>query len=291
MTTARLSEWQWREELVRFGRMLYDKGYIGSVEGNLSVRLAPDRILITPSGLNKGFMRPEQMVIVDPDGRSVGGYAARGGLRPTSELPMHLEAYRQRDDISAVIHAHPPQAVTLTIAGIPIADCLIPEVIVLLGTIPTTPYATPSSDENARAIRSVIPYHDAVMLERHGSLTVGRDLWEAFNRLETIERSAAIGLALAQLGVHNPLPPAEIDKLLAQRQRLGLARPGESERFCTLCGVCHDGGAHGETVTWLQQTGQRAPGAAVSGNVTAGVDGAHVRELVAAAVRRTLGSS
>jgi L-fuculose-phosphate aldolase len=280
----RKTEQQWREEIVEFGRKMYQKGYIGSVEGNLSVRLAANRILITPSGLNKGFMRADQMVVVDLDGRQIGSYGAGRQLKPTSELPMHLEAYRRRDDISAVIHAHPPRAVTLSIAGIPIADCLIPEVIVLLGTIPTTPYATPSSAENAVAIRSVIGWHDAIMLERHGSLTVGRDLWEAFNRLETLERSADIGLSLAQMGVQNRLPAHEIDKLLAQRRRLGLARPGEAERFCDLCGVCHTGGDHAHTVRFRSHS----PAVPPSRSDAARAD--ELRHSVNLAIERTLGN-
>jgi L-fuculose-phosphate aldolase len=242
------TERQLREEIVRIGRIMYEKGYISSVEGNLSIRIAPDRILITPSGLHKGFLEPDHILVVDADGKRVGGYGQGRHFRPTSELPMHLEAYKQRPDISAIVHAHPKNAIVLSIAGIPIADCLIPEVIVLLGLIPTAPYSTPSSDENAFAIRTLIRNHDAVMLARHGSLTVGNDLMEAFIRLETLENSAEIGLKLAQLGVHNPLPSAEIRKLLEQRQHLGLARPGESLEFCETCGVCHVDGDHPQTL-------------------------------------------
>jgi L-fuculose-phosphate aldolase len=268
------TEQQLREQMVRIGRIMYQKGYISSVEGNLSIRVAPNRILITPSGLHKGFLDPEQVLVVDATGERVGRYGASRGLRPTSELPMHLEAYRQRPDISAIVHAHPKNAIVLSIAGIPIADCLIPEVIVLLGLIPTAPYTTPSSDENAFAIRTLIRNHDAVMLARHGSLTVGDDLMQAFIRLETLENSAEIGLKLAQMGVHNPLPPDEIRKLLAQRERLGLARPGESLEFCETCGVCHLAGTHPPLL-------QRAPA----------LDTATIRSLVSAAVSGALGQA
>ncbi len=240
-----LHEQQQREEIVRIGRLMYEKGFISATEGNLSVRLGPDRILITPSGVHKGFLEPEQLLIVDAAGRPVGGYGpAVRQRKPTSELPMHLEAYRQRPDIRAVIHAHPPNAITLSIAGIPISACLIPEVVVLLGLIPTTPYATPSSDENAFVIRCLIRQHDALVLYRHGTLTVGHTLWQAFMHQETVEQSARIGLQLAQLGVHNPLSVAEMRKLLALRRQMGLMRPGESEEFCEHCGVCHEGEEH-----------------------------------------------
>ncbi len=258
-----------RDEIVRIGRLMYEKGFISSSEGNLSARLAADRFLITPSGLHKGFLEPDHLLVVDGTGRVSGAYPRR--LTPTSELPMHLEAYRQRPDISAVIHAHPTNAIVLSIAGIPIADCLIPEVVVLLGTIPTTPYATPSSAENALAIRTLILQHDAIVLQRHGALSVGDTLWQAFMRLEMLEQSARIGLQLAQLGVHNPLSVADMQKLLALRRQMGLLRPGESERFCDLCGVCHDGPAHPATL-------RRARGGAATDG--AGVDAEAVRQLV-----------
>lgn len=238
-------EQQQREEIVRIGRLMYDKGFISATEGNLSVRLGPERILITPSGVHKGFLEADQLLVVGADGRPVGSYGPAGRQRkPTSELPMHLEAYRQRPDIRAVVHAHPPHAIALSIAGIPISDCLIPEVVVLLGVIPTTPYATPSSDENAFVIRRLIRCHDALVLYRHGTLTVGESLWQAFMRLETVEQSARIGVQLAQLGVRNPLSAAEMRKLLALRQQMGLMRPGEAETFCEQCGVCHEGEEH-----------------------------------------------
>lgn len=269
-----------REEIVRIGRLMYDKGFIAASEGNLSARLGPDRFLITPSGLHKGFLEPDQLLVVDSAGRASAHYnpLARR-LQPTSELPMHLEAYRQRPDIAAVIHAHPTHAIILSIAGIPIADCLIPEVVVLLGIIPTAPYATPSSDENARAIRTLIRQHDALVLQRHGTLTVGGTLWQAFMKLETVEQSARIGVQLAQLGVRNPLSPDDMRKLLALRREMGLLRPGESERFCVLCGVCHDEAEH--------PTLLRAGVNAQAGG-DPGLDVEAVRAIVARTVRQWL---
>lgn len=269
-----------REEIVRLGRLMYDKGFISASEGNLSARLGPDRFLITPSGLHKGFLEPEQLLVVDSAGRVSAHYSPLARrLKPTSELPMHLEAYRQRPDIGAVIHAHPAHAIILSIAGIPIADCLIPEVVVLLGIIPTTPYATPSSDENARAIRTLIRQHDALVLQRHGTLTVGDTLWQAFMKLETVEQSARIGVQLAQLGVRNPLSPTDMRKLLALRREMGLMRPGESEHFCEVCGVCHDETEHPALL--------RA-GATAQTTDAAGVDVEAVRALVARTVRQWL---
>jgi L-fuculose-phosphate aldolase len=246
---VRRNEQQLRQEIVRVGRLMYDKGFISSSEGNLSSRLAPGRILITPAGLHKGFLEVDQLLVVDPGGRRLGpATAANRHLKPTSELPMHLEAYRLRGDIGAVVHAHPPITIALSVAGIPLADCLIPEVIVMLGLIPTSAYATPSSDENVRAIHDLIVNHDALVLQRHGSLTVGQDPMEAFMRLEVVEQNARISFMLAQLGVHHPLPAEEVRKLLRMRREMGLSRPGESDEFCEVCGVCHTGNDHAPTL-------------------------------------------
>jgi L-fuculose-phosphate aldolase len=229
-----------RAEIVRIGRLMYDKGFVVATDGNLSVRLGPERILCTPSGLCKGFMQPEQLIVVDAEGRRAGSSTpANRNLQPTSEMAMHLQVYRRRPDVMAVLHAHPPLTVALSIAGVSLAQCMVPEVIVTLGLIPTTCYATPSSQENAEAIRELIAGHDALVLQRHGTLTVGRDPFEAYLKLETVERCAQIALCLHQLGGHGqPLPPAEVSKLLATREALGYSRPGDAEEFCRQCGVC-----------------------------------------------------
>ena len=274
----RTNEQALRQTFVQIGRLMYEKGFICASDGNISARLGPDRLLITPSGLHKGLLEPDQMLIVDLEGNVVrGGYGRSAHLKPTSELPMHLEAYRQRPDIEAVVHAHPPITVALSIAGIPMADCLIPEAIVMLGIVPTTQYATPSSEENVSAIRDLIRNHDGLVLQRHGSLTVGDSPMQAFMRLESLEQNARIGFMLAQLGVRNPLPPHEVEKLLRQRENLGWSHPGERAEFCQVCGACHPAEQPhlpalraSESPTTLNQT--------------------DLRELVAQVVQKTLGS-
>ncbi len=234
-----------REEIVRVGRLMYERGLAVAADGNISAPLDEGYVLCTPSGLCKGMMTPDQLIVVDMDGRKVGpGTSANRDLQPTSEVRMHLEAYRQRPDIGGVVHAHPPITVALSIAGVSLADCMLPEVIVTLGLVPTTEYATPASAENVRAIRDLITNHDGIILQRHGTLTVGRDPWEAYMRLESLEQVARITLVLQQLGRGEPLPPEQVEKLLAQRQKMGLSRPGEEEEFCEVCGVCHLDGQH-----------------------------------------------
>jgi L-fuculose-phosphate aldolase len=235
----RQTEQAWREEIVRVCRLLYEKGYVAATDGNVSVRLSKNRILSTPSGFSKGFLVPEQLVVTDLEGRKIPAREpASRELEPTSELLMHLEAYRQRPDIVAVIHAHPPICVALSIAGISLARCLLPEVIVTLGLIPTAEYATPASAEGPGAIRDLIAKHDALIIQRHGTLTVGKDPFDAYLKLEKVEHLAHVTLILRQLGRETPLPPAEVAKLLRMRREKGLAREGEEEDFCASCGVC-----------------------------------------------------
>jgi L-fuculose-phosphate aldolase len=274
---------------------MYSKGFIASSDGNISARLAPDRFLLTPSGLHKGLLEPDHLLIVDGDGQTVGPRtSANRRLKPTSELPMHLEAYRQRPDVGAVVHAHPPITVALSIAGIPLANCLLPETIVMLGLIPTTAYAMPSSEENVRAIHQLIANHDALVLQRHGTLTVGADPMQSFMRLETVEQNARITFMLAQLGVENPLPADEVNKLLQLRSDMGLCRPGEATEFCAVCGVCHAGAEHPPV---LRPGGLKQPAHLnLSGGPQAlppirqpEVDIAAVRQMVAHIVSQTLG--
>ncbi len=254
--TDNRTEQLWRKEIVRVGRLLHEKGYVAATDGNVSVRLSKNRVLSTPSGFSKGFLTPEQLVVTDLEGKRVPSYepasrdpsgralrlgsgqASGRSLKPTSELLMHLEAYRQRPDVVSVIHAHPPICVALSIAGISLARCLLPEVVVTLGLIPTAEYATPSSAEGPGAIRDLIANHDALIIQRHGTLTVGQDPFDAYLKLEKVEHLANVTLILRQLGREIPLPPAEVAKLLRMRREKGLAREGEEADFCASCGVC-----------------------------------------------------
>ena len=127
-----------REEIVRYGRMLHEKGFVAAMDGNLSVRLKQDRILVTPTGLSKGSMRPADLVIVDLDGKQVAGRR-----NVTSEIGMHLMIYRTRDDVKAIVHAHPPTATGFAAAGIALTEPLVCEVVMGLGCIPLARYGTP----------------------------------------------------------------------------------------------------------------------------------------------------
>ena len=221
-----------RHEIVLVGRTLHEKGFVGATDGNISVRLGEDRVLVTPSGISKGFLKPENMLVADLKGHVI--FSASDGdrsLHPSSELPLHLQAYQQRPDIRAVVHAHPPIAIACSIAGISLDTPVIPEVVVTLGGIPTTPYATPGTPEGAEVILDYIGSRDAMVLDHHGVVTVGETAMSAYLRMEKVEHAAEIILAAAQLGNITPLPPDQVEKLIDIRQQHGLLRDGDRERL------------------------------------------------------------
>lgn len=223
------SEWQIRREIVAIGKQAYDKGLVTATDGNISVRVMGDRLLITPSGSCLGELKAEQLVYVDFDGKVLSGG------KPTGELSMHLAAYRERPDINAVLHAHPPITTGFTIAGESLAQCVIPEVVVIFGTIPTTEYATISTDEGAKVVRELIKNHDALILDRHGVLTVGKSLIDAYRKLEKVEYCAQVTLVARQLGRVKTLSADEIMRLESVRKKYGYAG---NQSLCEQCGIC-----------------------------------------------------
>ena len=205
------TETELKQEIVCICRMLHRKNYLAATDGNVSVRLG-DRLLTTPSGVHKGLMEAEQVITVDLKGRVLAGEG-----RPTSEIRMHLLAYELRPEVGAVVHAHLPYATACTLAGIDLLEPILPEVVITLGGIPTAPYATPGTEEVPEAIRDFIREYDAILLSRHGAMTVGRDVRDAYNKMEKLEHTARVVLAARLQGPLPPLPPAEVEKL----RRLG----------------------------------------------------------------------
>jgi L-fuculose-phosphate aldolase len=225
-----LDEAALREQMVRIGQLVHTRNYVAATDGNLSVRLDDDHFLVTPSGVSKGLMTPGQMVVIDWDARPAGSSAGLN-VQGTTEILLHLEAYRQRPDVGAVVHAHPPTTVALSIAGVSLARCVLPEVVVTLGLIPNAKYATPASAEGAEVIRDLIRRYDALVLPRHGTVTVGRDLTDAYLKLEKVENAAEVMLKLLQIGREEPFPPGALEKLIAARQQKGLMREGQLEEI------------------------------------------------------------
>jgi L-fuculose-phosphate aldolase len=217
MTTA---ESALRADIVEVGRRMYARGYTASNDGNISVRLGGDRLLMTPKSVCKGFMTPDMMCITDLDGRKL-----QGDRDPSTEMLMHLEVYRQRPDAQAVVHAHPPIATGFAVAGIPLNRAVLAEVLTTLGSIPIAEYATPSTQELPDAVRKYIKAHDGMLLANHGALTVGADLYSAYYKMETIEHFAKISLVARLLGRENLIAREEVERLQELRGTYGIKAP------------------------------------------------------------------
>lgn len=227
------SEREIRNDVVTVCHMMWQKDYVAATDGNVSVRLGRDRVLCTPSGVSKGLVGPRDLVVTDMNGKKLLGH-----LSVTSEIRLHIEVYRKRDDVHSVVHAHPPIATAFSIAGMSLAQCVIPEVVLTMGSIPTSEYATPCSDEGPEVISDLITRCDALLLDRHGSLTVGKDVFSAYLKLEKVEHCAHVTMAARQLGNIKTLSPEQVNRLIAMRGELGL-----SERVleCNKCGTCQQG--------------------------------------------------
>lgn len=211
------TEEQIRRDIVEVGRRIWQRGYVASNDGNISVRMGEDTFICTPTGVSKGFMTPEMLIVVDG-----AGNVLRGDLKPSSEIKMHLGVYRERPDINAVAHAHPPVSTAFAVAGEALDKAVLPEVIIILGGIPLVPYGTPSTDEIPQAIAPFLAEYEAFLLANHGALTMGADVYNAYYKLETMEHFATISLAARQLGGEQELARERIAALLNVREKMGL---------------------------------------------------------------------
>jgi L-fuculose-phosphate aldolase len=211
-------ETQLRNWVCEIGRRLHVRGMVASTGGNISVRLGDGLFLCTPGGVSKGFMHPGDLVVADGKGNKV-----RGEGRVTSEFMTHLAAYEERPDRNAVVHAHPICATALTLAGIDTRIPLLPELVMSLVALPAAPYATPGSIEGAGVIRGLIRDFDAILLDRHGALTVGKDLNDAYMKMEHTEHAAQTLYRAYGLGTPCTLPKEAVMKLMA-----ATVAPGEN---------------------------------------------------------------
>jgi len=223
-----------RADIVEVGRRMYARGYTASNDGNISVRLGAERLLMTPKSVCKGFMTPDMMCITDLEGRKL-----QGDRDPSSEMLMHLEVYRQRPDVQAVVHAHPPIATGFAVAGIPLNRAVLAEVLTTLGSIPIAEYATPSTKELPEAVRKYVKAHDGMLLANHGALTLGADLFSAYYKMETIEHFAKISLVARLLGNENLLAREEVERLQELRGTYGIKAPAP---------ICPDPSALGDVL-------------------------------------------
>ena len=221
------SERQHREDIVRFGRMLHQFGYVAATDGNLSVRLDHVTVLSTPTGMSKGMLEPEDLVVVDMKGKKV-----IGRRQVSSEIGMHLLIYSLRSDTHGIVHAHPPTATGYAAAGLPLNLALISEIVLSLGCIPLARYATPGTPELVEALEPLVPQYDAILMANHGVVTYGEDLTRAYMKMETVEHFAQIALVTHLLGRQQLLTQDEVSKLIDARERYGLTGPSKSVPAC-----------------------------------------------------------
>jgi len=247
-------EYQKKRDIIEIGRRLHRKGFVASNDGNISIRVSDHEILATATGVSKGYLTTDDVVVVDPLGRKLSGSG-----EPSSELKMHLVIYEKRPDVKAVVHAHPPVATGFAVAGIPLAQCILPEVVVSLGAVPVAEYATPSTFEVCDTILPHIQNAEAFLLANHGAVTMGEDVFQAYYRMETVEHFAKILLTAKLLGRVNVLTPAQVEKLVELRKKSGVTRRLPS---CQTCGYC---GSTGQPPGVIRTAGRPAgdtPGAA-----------------------------
>lgn len=217
-----------RQNILEIGRRIYEKGFVAANDGNISVRLDERRILATPTGVSKGFMKSGQLAIVDLEGKHLSGG------KPSTELPMHLFVYRERPDVSAVVHAHPPFSTAFATAGLALDKCVFAEIIVTIGSVPLAEYGTPSTDELPNSLKPYIHKHDAFLLSNHGVVTVGKELFDAYYKLERVEHTAKIIAITRILGGEKVLPAMAVKKLYDIRETYG------SEALNPGCYACQD---------------------------------------------------
>lgn len=208
-----------REVMCDICHKMWQLGWVAANDGNLSVKVDENRYLATPTGISKSFITPEKLVVIDGEGTVL---EAENGYRPSSEIKMHLRCYRERDDVGAVLHAHPPTATGYAVAHVPLDRYTMIETVAAIGSIPVTPYGTPSTYEVADAIAPYLQEHDVLLLANHGALTVGADAITAYYRMETLELFAKISLTAHLLGGEKEISEENIQKLIDLRQYYGI---------------------------------------------------------------------
>ncbi len=223
-SAAHISEKKHREDIVRVGRMMYERGWIAGSDGNLSVRLDSERILATPTAMCKGRMSPDDLIVCDNQGNKVSGERER-----TTEMAMHTAIYQERLDVCAVVHAHPPIATGFAVAGKPLNKGIMPELIVALGSVPLAGYGLPGTPALVEGMLPFLGKFDALLLANHGAVAYGPDLDFAYARMETIEHLARITLVAELLGGPKALPRVEVEKLFEARDRYGVRTPNRFE--------------------------------------------------------------
>ncbi|MCL2222195.1 MAG: class II aldolase/adducin family protein [Oscillospiraceae bacterium] len=217
-----MSDYEAQKLICEVGRRVYEKNFVAANDGNFSVKVEENAIWATPTGVSKGFMTPGMMVKLDMQGNVLDGTH-----RPSSEIKMHLRVYNENPEVNAVVHAHPPVATSHAIAGIPLDRPILPEAVIMLGTVPVAAYATPGSEGVADSIAPYCREHNAVLLANHGALTWGDDLMQAYHRMESLEHYALVMMYTSNIiQRYNELDCSQISDLVKARESMGIKAGG-----------------------------------------------------------------
>ncbi len=211
------SAYEIKKEICEVGHKIYAKGFVAANDGNISVKVNDNEFYCTPTGVSKGVLTPDMIIRIDGQGRKL-----EGKLNPSSEIKMHLRVYRDRPDVNAVVHAHPPVATAFTVAGIPLDQYILPEAVLTIGSVPTCEYGTPSTMEIPDSLEPYIQDHDAFLLKNHGALTVGCTLTKAFFTMEEVEFNAKICKYARELGGVEEIPCDQLEKLMELRKKMNI---------------------------------------------------------------------
>lgn len=195
--------------ICELGRRMWQKSWLAGGDGNLSRRLGEGLFLVTPAGVGKGFLTPDMLVVVNARGET----AEPGSYRPSSETALHLECYRRRKDVGGVCHAHPPAATAFACARQNLEAPFLSEALMTLGAVPCAPYGRSGTPDLPASAGPLLETHNALLLSNHGAVTLGRDLDEAYQRMETVEHTALITLNVRSLGGGISLSQREADSL------------------------------------------------------------------------------
>ena len=221
------TEREYAADIVRVGKLVFDKGWVAANDGNISIRLDDERIMCTPTGVSKGMLHIDDIIVVDYAGEKVSGRMER-----TSEIKMHLKIYELREEIDSVVHAHPPVATGFAAAGKALNTALLPEVVIGLGCVPLAGYGLPGTDALTDPMLPLIPRYDALLLGNHGAVSYGKDVMQAYFRMETVEHFARINFVAEMLGGARALPRLEVDKLFESRGRYGVESKATQQPGC-----------------------------------------------------------
>ncbi len=217
-----MTDFEAKKAILDVGKRMYDRGFVAANDGNISCKVGPNALWTTPTGVSKGFMTQDMLVKVDLDGKVLLGRS-----KPSSELKMHLRVYKENPELMAVTHAHPPVATAFAIAGIPLDQPILTEAILVLGTIPIAHYATPGTYDVPDSIAPFVNSYNGCLLANHGALTWGKDVYQAFYRLESVEYVANITMYTNNIiGRQNELSCGQIDDLLEIRKNMGITAGG-----------------------------------------------------------------